>query len=353
MSSKKKPSADALLAKAASAASYTIALQIVFRLLNFAINAILLRYVEKDVIGLANVRLALLYTTVVFFAREAVRKACLEVGSATRQQRVNLSWVSTLLGMVLATFLLWSWVTLLEVPTDPKMGHSSYHTSASLFALAAVLELLSEPLWIYAKTGLYVRLQAFAEGAAIGFRALVLISLILGSSHYPSLVPISQIVAFGMAQAAYGGALCLIYAAALGSEIARDRAEGLTRLGDLLPRQPVPGVVPWISVAQRDVMLAFSKQAVLQQLLSNGERYLMTLFSAISLSDQGHYDIIHNLGSLAARLVFRPLEEAFYMFLRQLWSAVLVSVPTTTTALRAYLRIVPLSWLTRLERCCG
>lgn len=70
-----------------------------------------------------------------------------------------------------------------------------------------------------------------------------------------------------------------------------------------------------------------------------GERYVMTFFNILSFGDQGVYDIVNNLGSLAARLVicrrpfeifpqlyndlmciclfrfiFLPIEESFYVF---------------------------------------
>lgn len=48
--------------------------------------------------------------------------------------------------------------------------------------------------------------------------------------------------------------------------------------------------------------------------LSLGERYVMTVFGVLTFAQQGVYDIINNLGSLAARLIFLPIEESFYIF---------------------------------------
>lgn len=47
---------------------------------------------------------------------------------------------------------------------------------------------------------------------------------------------------------------------------------------------------------------------------SLGERYVMTVFGVLTFAQQGVYDIINNLGSLAARLIFLPIEESFYIF---------------------------------------
>ena len=40
----------------------------------------------------------------------------------------------------------------------------------------------------------------------------------------------------------------------------------------------------------------------------------------MTLSEQGIFDVISNLGSLAARFIFRPVEESAYFFFSQLWA---------------------------------
>ncbi|VDL82148.1 unnamed protein product [Nippostrongylus brasiliensis] len=49
--------------------------QLVSRVFSFGINMYLLRVVDNDVLGIVNVRLALLYNTVLFLTREPMRKA--------------------------------------------------------------------------------------------------------------------------------------------------------------------------------------------------------------------------------------------------------------------------------------
>ena len=39
----------------------------------------------------------------------------------------------------------------------------------------------------------------------------------------------------------------------------------------------------------------------MKQLLTEGERYLMTFLNLLTLSQQGIFDVVSNLGSLAAR----------------------------------------------------
>ncbi len=53
----------------------------------------------------------------------------------------------------------------------------------------------------------------------------------------------------------------------------------------------------------RKVAASFLGQGVLKQVLTEGERYVMTVLSLLSLAEQGIYDVVSNLGSLAARCV--------------------------------------------------
>lgn len=50
--------------------------------------------------------------------------------------------------------------------------------------------------------------------------------------------------------------------------------------------------------------VSFAKQCVVKQVLTEGERYVMTISPLLTFSEQSMYDIVNNLGSLAARCVF-------------------------------------------------
>jgi Rft protein. len=66
-----------------------------FRGVTFGMNVFVLRHLNQDVIGVMNVRLLLLESTVLFLSREAFRRACI---SQTTQhnwpQVINLIWLT-------------------------------------------------------------------------------------------------------------------------------------------------------------------------------------------------------------------------------------------------------------------
>ncbi|VDQ13709.1 unnamed protein product [Trichobilharzia regenti] len=59
---------------------YTFFLQIALHIMTFILNSLSYRYLDTASLGLVNVRLGLFYSTLVFTAREAFRRACLSRG---------------------------------------------------------------------------------------------------------------------------------------------------------------------------------------------------------------------------------------------------------------------------------
>nr|CAD7198568.1 unnamed protein product [Timema douglasi] len=75
---------------------------------------------------------------------------------------------------------------------------------------------------------------------------------------------------------------------------------------------------PPVNYRLANLTWSFFKQGVLKQVLTEGERYIMTLFSVLTFYEQGMYDVVNNLGSLAARFLFRPIEDAAYFYFSQM-----------------------------------
>ncbi|CAH2246753.1 jg8809 [Pararge aegeria aegeria] len=66
--------------------------------------------------------------------------------------------------------------------------------------------------------------------------------------------------------------------------------------------------------------LSFAKQGVVKQLLTEGEKYVMSASPVMTFAEQATYDVVNNLGSLAARFVFRPIEDSSYFYFTQMVS---------------------------------
>lgn len=64
-------------------------------------------------------------------------------------------------------------------------------------------------------------------------------------------------------------------------------------------------------------MLSFIKQGVLKQVLTEGEKYVMSISPVLNFKQQAVYDVVNNMGSLAARFIFRPIEDSSYFYFTQ------------------------------------
>ncbi|KAM4021864.1 man(5)GlcNAc(2)-PP-dolichol translocation protein RFT1 [Anomaloglossus baeobatrachus] len=289
-------------------ASSTMVLQVVFRVLTFALNAFTLRYVSREIIGLVNVRLTLLYTTVVFLAREAFRRACLS-HSAQQSWRhtIHLTWLAVPLGVCWSVILGWVWLHILEVPDPAIIPH--YGTGVLAFGFSAVIELMAEPFWVLAQAHLFVRLKVIAESLAIIVRCSVTVTLVLLWPHWGLFI-------FSLAQVLYTTLLSLCYivyfAKFLGSREAEKKSFPLHSMMEFLPRRSASQ--DFLDRKQAWLAWSFFKQSFLKQILTEGERYVMTFLNVLSFGDQGVYDIVNNLGSLVARFIFLPIEESFYVY---------------------------------------
>nr|XP_033781611.1 protein RFT1 homolog isoform X1 [Geotrypetes seraphini] len=297
-----------VLADTAQLASYNAGLQVLFRVLTFGLNAFTLRYVSKEIIGIVNVRLMLLYSTVVFLAREAFRRACLS-GSAKRNwtQTVNLLWLTVPLGVLWSLLLGWVWLHMLEGPDPALVSH--YGTGVMLFGLSAVVELMAEPFWLLAQAHLFVRLKVIAESLSIISKCCLTVILVVLYPHWGLLI-------FSVSQLLYTSLLVICYVVYflnfLGSPEALRRSFPIYRVTELLPHLVQDEA--FLNWKQARLTWSFFKQSFLKQILTEGERYVMTFLNVLNFGDQGIYDIVNNLGSLVARFIFLPIEESFYIF---------------------------------------
>uniref|UniRef100_A0A668ANQ4 Protein RFT1 homolog n=1 Tax=Myripristis murdjan TaxID=586833 RepID=A0A668ANQ4_9TELE len=263
-------SSEDVLQDASTLASYNVLLQVMFRVLTFLLNAFTLRFVSKELIGVVNVRLTLLYSTLVFLSREAFRRACLSRGSGTGhswRQVVNLLWLTLPLGVAWASLLVCVWLWLLEVPDPRTIPH--YGPAVGMFALAAVQELLAEPLWVLAQAHMFVRLKVVAESLAMIAKCSITVVLVVSAPEWGLYI-------FSAAQLVYTGFLVFCYVVYflrfLGSEEATKKCFPLNHVGELLFCR-ADGEVPLIDWTLARLTWSFFKQSFLKQVLTEGERY--------------------------------------------------------------------------------
>jgi oligosaccharide translocation protein RFT1 len=139
-----------------SSASSLMALQLFSRLFTFVLNQSMLRMASPEAFGTAAIQFELMLSTILFLSREGVRNALLRAWPGrlkdesqvahptTRSSAVtNVAFFPVILGLPLAVATSFLYVNLAGSGTKSQ---PHFNLAISLYAIAAVMELLSEPM---------------------------------------------------------------------------------------------------------------------------------------------------------------------------------------------------------------
>lgn len=328
-------------AKVVRGASLLILLQVFSRAVTFVANQLLLRFMTASLLGVST-QLEVYYLSVLFFARESLRVAIQRQGPVSSgpspptkdakqkqedgkqdtqaqetQAVVNLGYIAIILGLGVAALL--GWMYLGSIPTATLLSTPYLVPSVYIYALASILELLSEPAFVVMQIRLQFGARASAEGVAtFGKCAVTLASAVWASRSGIEL----GVLPFALGQVAYGSGLLVTYTW-YGSGLAA--SEGFS----LLPRRLGQGSEYVLSYFyQPTVKLASSMmvQSFVKHILTQGDTFLVTALSTPTA--QGVYALANNYGGLAARLVFQPIEESSRNYYSRLLSSDSESAPS-------------------------
>ena len=297
------------------AASLNMMTQVIFRLVTFVMNAYVLRYISRDVLGLIYVRLNLLDDTIIFLSTEGFRLAGLghNRDSGSWQQTVNLMWLTLPLATLWSSLMGWVWLSWLPAP--PHELASQYHQAVIIVALSGVGQMLAEAPMVVGQVLMFVRLRVVMNMLWMTTRVIVLCLAV-------TMDPDNVILIWAWGHALAAAVYVLGYYFAFRVILKTNKIDGndqlpIKSMSQLLPSRPSQFS---LDPDQRRVASSFLGQAVVKQVLTDCEKYVMTIFNLLTLSEQGIFDVVSNLGSLAARFIFRPAEESAYFFFSQLWS---------------------------------
>ncbi|KAK6750346.1 hypothetical protein RB195_002365 [Necator americanus] len=269
--------------------------QLFARILSFAINMYLLRVVDNDVLGLVNVRLTLLYNTVLFLTREPMRKA--NILRSSLQCFVNTIWLSPLICLSLSIFCTFCWSVF-----------SSNHDIPALilisFPLAAVIESLAEPFAVISLRFSLSGHFAVAQGLLVLLQRIFVLILITTTSMY-------HLEIFAYAQMLSSTAYLLFHYTAFFRYSRKSMAE-LSSFGSF--RSFFPQLSHGFDREALSAVGALFTHSILKQLMTDGSAYIMTFTELLSLKSQAVYDAVEKLGSLVARIVLTPLEEMCFAY---------------------------------------
>lgn len=323
-----------LLKSSLENASFNIIFQILFRCITFIINAWVIRNVGHEVLGIMNVRLLLLESTILFLSKEPFNRACLgQKDKYNWKEIINQIWLSVPISIVLSLFFVYIWLYVLP------LGHPEhifqYTIGCWSIALSCSIELCAANMTLIAQMFCFVKLKVALDTIHIFVRTFLFVSIIFYDRSL-------AIIAFSVAQLFSIGVIVVCYyiffywyihnkplysKGALKSKILSQSI--LDKLYDNMDDFQFTSIKDFLPSWQGNVnssfnkglgtlTISFAKQGVVKQLLTEGEKYVMSLSPVMSFSQQATYDVVNNLGSLAARFIFRPIEDSSYFYFTQM-----------------------------------
>ena len=130
--------------------SLNINCKLISLILNLIFNSLIIRRVNLNLIGIANIRLELLYSTILFLSRESLRGYSPNLTTIhSIYHYINLIWLILPCGFF---FIFFSFFLTLFFSINRTEEFFPYYNEAFLmYALSAFIQLLSEPFYLLAK----------------------------------------------------------------------------------------------------------------------------------------------------------------------------------------------------------
>ncbi|KAF5343598.1 hypothetical protein D9757_013689 [Collybiopsis confluens] len=304
----------------ASTLTSLMGLQLFTRLFTFVLNQALSRLASPAAFGIYHSLLE----------REGVRGALLRVESAgpdrasapqsgdktgTRNRNgsaaMNVGFIPFIIGVPLAigTSLLYITTASKETRVQPN-----FYSAVLVYVLAAIMELLAEPMHNMAMSSVQTNVRVRAEGIGITAKTLTTFLILVYDANGGG--GDLALLAFAFGQLMYGSLVFLVYLRRFG------RAGLLTSLS-----KNSSGVY-----FDRDVLAlstTMTSQSLVKHFLTEGDKFILSWFSP--LQDQGGYALAVNYGSLIARIVFQPIEETLRLYFSKTLAQVTSSSSSTST----------------------
>jgi len=193
-------------------------------------------------------------------------------------------------------------------------------------AISCVVELIAEAPVFVARVFCFVKLKIAMDTLHIFIRSIVFLTIVFHNQDI-------CIYAFAIAQFCsatfivigfYGSMHYFIESEKLKEKDDDKKKRNLLDMENF-PFQSITEMIPGylpnnekkFNTELQVLTLSFIKQGVFKQILTEGEKYVMSISPVLSFTEQATYDIVNNLGSLAARFIFRPIEDSSYFYFTQ------------------------------------
>lgn len=191
--------------------------------------------------------------------------------------------MSVVFGVVLSNV----WLHALTIPNEAFVP--GYSFAVYMITGSAIVEMFAESLFNYGQVKGYVKLRVLSEGSSLVIRCLIQAAFV--RSHARNTL---YVYAYAQMVASVFYVMFMWIYMATGGFSQQDEKDKSVRLIDFLPNLR-------LTQLNRELVAlssSFMKQTVVKQLLTEGEKFVMTFFNPLSFAEQGVFELVNNLGEL-------------------------------------------------------
>ncbi|RWS11149.1 protein RFT1-like protein [Dinothrombium tinctorium] len=241
------------------------------------------------------------------FSEEAFRRASISDAKCHKWLDViNIIWLNVPVCILIGTFFFLIWVHLLHKP-DPELI-PGYEGACFIIPISVLIEIIAEPAFIFGRLNNFIKLRIVIEGFSMLIKCILI-------AFFVAIQPVNAVSIFAYSQLTSSLIYTLLYYFYFFVYFKNENSKSSKSFKEtFIPRFTTMR----FNSAQLLLVWSFFKQTVVKQILTEGEKFVMTFFNPLSFAEQGVYDIINNLSSLPARFMFQPIEESSYHLFSQL-----------------------------------
>ncbi|CAF5058229.1 unnamed protein product, partial [Rotaria sp. Silwood1] len=278
-------------------------------LINLLFNGIIIRYVNLNIIGIANIRIKLYYRTILFISRESLRRHIpKKTNIHSIYHYINIIWLIIPIGLYIMLFSFF--LRLFIEKTNNENIYPYYNQACFIYLLSSFIELLSEPFYLLSTITQYDYIQIYIE----------LIASIIGYSIQTILI--IRNVESSLLYYGYG---YLIYSIIITSInyiyfIIKRKEERyyfyiISSLNDLL----IKLIYPFVDHKFLNKTINYLKQDIIRNILIDGHLYIITIFSLISYEEQAIIYIIYLFELFFPSLLFSTIQQISFHYFQYLF----------------------------------
>lgn len=285
-------------------ASLLMLTQMVSKLLTFVLNQLLVRMISPTLFGV-SAYLDFLYSTILFFSREAVRLSIQRTvpkksQAQTFQSIINFGFIPFLIGIPISIGII-GWQFHSDTFNEVTNMASSFGYTLALYWLLTIVELLVEPIYAINQYTLNFGKRSKYESLAVVLRCLVTVTMVYYVGGLDETLKNGiLLLGFGAGQFVYSLTLFICYLSDF-----KSYPNNTLKITNLKLEN---GESEWFdSEVTRFWKISFI-QMIFKQILTEGDKFIINTF--FSTDQRGVYSVMNNYGSIIVRLLFQPIEES-------------------------------------------